>query len=181
MDTKDIQLLLNANGFPCGYADGIVGPATRAAVARFQQAHAFVALAVDGIPGPQTQAALSHLPLLSPHFEVHEVMCRHCGLAYVHRELLSALEELRARVGAPITLLDAYRCEHHNAEIGGATDSQHKTGTAVDLDTRITVAAVRQSERFSGIGNRGVLASHIDVRHVLGDPATPQAPALWSY
>ncbi len=54
-DVKRIQEQLNALGFDAGSADGIFGPATRAALSRFQQAHGMVA---DGHPHPDVIAAL---------------------------------------------------------------------------------------------------------------------------
>ncbi|MEC7119254.1 MAG: peptidoglycan-binding protein, partial [Pseudomonadota bacterium] len=42
-----MQQYLNANGFDAGEADGVFGPATRAAIGRFQHANGLVA---DGFP-----------------------------------------------------------------------------------------------------------------------------------
>ncbi|MFI5302875.1 MAG: peptidoglycan-binding protein, partial [Polyangiales bacterium] len=56
MSTTEAQGLLNkAGAVPQLAVDGIVGPATTAAIKTFQRAHG---LAVDGIIGPQTLAAL---------------------------------------------------------------------------------------------------------------------------
>lgn len=57
LNTKGIQQRLIALGYPLGSsgADGIMGPATMAAVKAFQTANG---LTVDGIPGPATQAKL---------------------------------------------------------------------------------------------------------------------------
>src|SRR3954468_8734956 len=54
-DVKRLQALLRSHGFPNLAVDGDFGPATEAAVRRFQSEHK---LAVDGIVGPQTWAAL---------------------------------------------------------------------------------------------------------------------------
>lgn len=50
-----IQQQLNADGYPCGNADGKFGPRTDAAVRQFQMDHG---LTVDGVVGPKTWAAL---------------------------------------------------------------------------------------------------------------------------
>jgi peptidoglycan hydrolase-like protein with peptidoglycan-binding domain len=57
----DMQRSLKAAGYDPGPFDGIIGPKTKAAVKKFQQAKG---LAVDGIAGPKTKAALSQPP---PH------------------------------------------------------------------------------------------------------------------
>lgn len=54
-EVKDFQAALTASGFPVD-VDGVYGPATEAACARFQQAHS--QLDVDGVGGPATRAAL---------------------------------------------------------------------------------------------------------------------------
>jgi murein DD-endopeptidase MepM/ murein hydrolase activator NlpD len=54
-DVAALQFLLAKRGFPSGSIDGGFGPATAAAVRRFQRA---VGLAVDGVAGPRTLRAL---------------------------------------------------------------------------------------------------------------------------
>lgn len=187
MDIRTLQEVLNANGFPCGPADGVVGQKTRAATARFQQAYNGPAgwLDVDGVIGPHTHRALADLPRLSAHFTVAELACHHCGQAYVRRELLAALEKLRDIIG-PVTVIDAYRCPEHNAEVGGAGQSQHPNGTAADTGGAITVGTTQALRVFSGIGDKGGIVRHVDVRHLFAatnptPKATPANPARWHY
>ncbi|MFO0744590.1 MAG: peptidoglycan-binding domain-containing protein [Myxococcota bacterium] len=52
----DIQARLNALGYACGAADGVMGPRTRAAIIAFQRDHH---LDPDGVVGPLTRAALA--------------------------------------------------------------------------------------------------------------------------
>lgn len=183
-----IQALLNANGFPCGPADGVIGPNTRAAVARFQRAYNGPDpwLTIDGVPGPKTQHALSAIPgFLSAHFHVAEVACHHCGQAYVRRELLAALEDLRTYLLGPVVLISAYRCKQHNGDVGGASASMHLEGLAADTDIDAHVAAVSRLELFSGIGDKDSVVKHVDLRHLSSKNLTPNAtgvnPARWHY
>lgn len=187
MDNKQIQIALNANGFPCGKADGVLGPQTRAATAKFQAAYNGPDgwLNIDGIPGPKTQNAIAELPYLSPHFNVGEVACHHCGLAYVKRELLNDLESLRAHLGTPLPIIDAYRCPTHNAMVGGAQDSMHLEGLAADPPPVAAWETVWALRLFSGIGDRVGLVAHVDLRHLSPKNqthnATPEHPARWTY
>jgi hypothetical protein len=188
MTNAEIQQRLNANGFPCGYVDGIIGPTTKAAVTYFQQAYNGTLgwLAIDGIPGPATTAALGELPKLSAHFAVAELACHHCGKAYVRRELLRALETLRTVVG-PVVIVDAYRCVQHNEAVGGADDSMHLYGYAADPATSMAlhVDTVFKLRAFSGIGDQNGVVRHVDVRHLSPQnqtlAATVAIPARWHY
>lgn len=186
MTNTEIQAALDANGFPCK-VDGVVGPATKLAVGKFQACFNGPGgwLAVDGVPGPKTQAALEQLPHLSAHFVVAEVACHHCGHAYGRRELLAALEKLRDWVG-PIRLEDAYRCPEHNAAVGGASDSMHLYGLACDPNNLTApVATVAAFHLFSGIGDKNGVIKHLDCRHLSPNNLTPNAtvanPARWQY
>lgn len=186
MTNTEIQAALNANGFPCGPADGVIGPRTRAAVFLFQQAaNSEPWLALDGIPGPKTQAALGALPNLSAHFTVAELRSKGNGDCYVRRELLVNLENLRARLGVPIGIISAYRDPVHNAAEGGAKNSMHLLGLAADTDPVATWQKVAGFRLFSGIGDRAGMVAHVDDRHLSPHNETPNAtvanPARWTY
>ena len=160
-------------------------------------------LTPDGIPGPVTMAAArlsagrhhAGLPDLSANFSAAEATC-HCGGRFagchrvlVLRELLQALEALRARHGGPISLQDIYRCPQYNATIpGSASDSQHCYGTAADpvATLGLTTKFVRSLHVFSGIGSgaRTGIVLHVDVRaagpHNVTN-STVSVHAVWTY
>lgn len=187
MNIEEMQSTLNHHGFPCGDADGIVGPQTAGAVRAFQQAWSGgLWLVIDGIPGPKTRAALETLPNLSAHFTVGELRSKGNGKCYVRRELLRALEELRSRLGVPIPVISAYRDPAHNTAVGGARGSMHLYGLGADIAGVAPWQKVAGFRLFSGIGDRRGLVSHVDLRHLAGagnltPAATPAAPARWSY
>lgn len=70
----------------------------------------------------------------SPHFSKKEFACKCCGQnGPIDLALVDSLEVLRVLVGKPIIITSGYRCPKHNAEIGGAKNSQHTKGTAADI------------------------------------------------
>jgi uncharacterized protein YcbK (DUF882 family) len=52
------------------------------------------------------------------------------------RHLAWVLQQIRDLVNVPIKITSAYRCEQHNQNVGGSTHSQHKLGTAADLQAK---------------------------------------------
>lgn len=209
MNTAEMQTRLRTVGFDPGPSDGVFGPMTATALARFQVACALPGhnLVVDAIPGPRSWAALVEATgsgRLSPHFTVGELRSRtrpgspKDNEAWVHRDLLHALEALRASVGRPLPIISGFRTVAHNRAVGGASRSQHTFGAAPELD-RIsgrlrrnapmiagraadfsqqyaTVDDVRALGLFGGIGHRGKWVTHVDVR-----AGNPRSPAVWAY
>lgn len=73
---------------------------------------------------------------VSEHFKLSEFKCRHCGETHpdgVPDALLGYLEDIRAHFGKPVNINSGYRCPTHNAEVGGAKQSQHMLGKAADI------------------------------------------------
>ena len=83
------------------------------------------------------------------------------------------LDDIREAAGRPLYLNCAYRCDSHNAEVGGVKDSQHNANpcTAADIDaSEIGVEELAQLAGEAGadgvgryFGNAGTFV-HVDVR-----------------
>ena len=81
--------------------------------------------------------------MASKYFSDEELMCHgvcqgdcDCGIESaqnVNPRLLELLDQLRENVGGPLSLSCAYRCESHNAAVGGCANSQHVQGNAADV------------------------------------------------
>lgn len=155
------------------------------------------ALLVDGKLGPKTRLAIQASydrgkkgqPTASEFFSYGEFACQcrgkytDCRRIRVHRELLLGLNGYR-RAAGPTEIVSGYRCVRHNAAVGGASSSQHVYGAAADLAYKLRVKAVARLRRFAGIGHKGDLVRHVDVRHVSGNNTTggtPDRPTLWRY
>ena len=114
---------------------------------------------------------------LTTNFNLSEFQCK-CGCkmpAFVEeniKELAENLQVLRDTVGR-LDLTNAYRCREHNADVGGATNSQHLTGKAADIKSKTikpseiagTVDDLMKNEKFK-LGGVGIYNTftHVDIR-----------------
>lgn len=110
----------------------------------------------------------------SEHFKDAELACPCCGVNGVKPAVLDAAEAIRAKAEARYGLgrvrmgvQSGYRCENHNKAIGGATNSQHMQGTALDLNLQIAKDS----------GGEGKLA-WVTVRSADWEDLARQAPLL---
>ena len=115
---------------------------------------------------------------ISLNFNRSEFACKcGCGFDTVDSELVMALEMIRKKFDAPITINSGCRCLSYNASIGGSIKSQHTLGRAADIAiSKINPSDVynfisaRNHSRY-GIGKYDTF-THIDTRS--------GAPARWS-
>lgn len=107
---------------------------------------------------------------LSENFSRKEFACKcGCGFDTADIETLKILEDVRTFFMAPVSISSACRCYEHNKNVGGASNSQHLRGRAVDITIRgVTPMAVAQyAEKLmphsGGIGSYNTF-THIDTR-----------------
>jgi uncharacterized protein YcbK (DUF882 family) len=76
--------------------------------------------------------------MITPHFSWQEARCR-CGCEIPEElypnivQMAQAAERVRAEVGGPMFVTSWYRCPEYNAKVGGAPNSLHMKGLAMDF------------------------------------------------
>lgn len=188
MTVKQRQCLLAYLGYYVGNVDGKWGTLSRVAAEAFQKD--FGGIAVDGMCGPETEKALKHavaygfLKKEEPvvvgldwdkiqYFKRREFACKcgKCGGFPVEpdEELVEVLVKIRTYFGKPVHVNSGIRCATHNANVGGATQSQHLKGTAADITvegvepSRVATYAETLLPKTGGIGRYSTF-THVDVR-----------------
>lgn len=156
--------------------DGYAGPLTWGALeARRPKGYVPPMPKLGGPFNRQPRAAVRRYSLrqhgpdfrLSPHFTLVEFACKDgSDEVLIHPALPGLLETIRAHFGAPVHINSAYRTPAHNRRVGGASDSRHVWGCAVDVTVRgATNPQVYSFARSLEPGGLGKYASftHIDV------------------
>ena len=107
---------------------------------------------------------------LSANFTSDEFDCNGkgcCSETLVDAKLVEYLQKIRDHFGVAVTINSGYRCEKHNAAVGGASKSKHKYGQAADIVVKgvapLKVAQYAESLGILGIGQYSNFV-HIDTR-----------------
>ncbi|SFQ63264.1 zinc D-Ala-D-Ala carboxypeptidase [Amycolatopsis arida] len=185
MSGEDVRhLQIRVSGYP-GYGnvlalDGDYGPATKAAVTRFQQAYG---LGADGIAGPATFGKIYALqdddctPVNFSYAELNRCNSTWSGgavsAATARANALVSMWKLQAMRHAlgdqAIRVTSGFRSHACNDAVGGAPSSRHLYGDAVDLGSGphslCTLAKQARNHGFNGILGPG-FPGHNDHTHV---------------
>ena len=109
---------------------------------------------------------------LSPNFKVKEFSCKDdSDKVLIDINLVEKLQELRNYLGKPITILSGYRTDSYNKQCGGADNSYHLKGQAVDIYcSGVKPIVIALWAEFNGLGGIGIYLNrsqefvHIDTR-----------------
>jgi uncharacterized protein YcbK (DUF882 family) len=99
------------------------------------------------------------------HLSEAECNCNNCSETLVDLDHVAKLQKLREDLNTSIKVTSWYRCESHNVAVGGSKNSQHKKGTATDIQVRdMDPSEVQDAcEHFDGLGRYDSF-THIDSR-----------------
>ena len=152
MTVKQKQCLLYVLGYYVGNIDGVWGAGSKTACEAFQKD--FGGLTVDGVAGDQTVKAMKHAVAYGiakktetsktgdfwdeiKYFRKSEFKCK-CGKcggypANPKEKLIRVADKVRENLGGEATVSSGVRCATHNARVGGASNSRHLLGKAMDF------------------------------------------------
>ena len=162
MTNEQKQCLLKYMGYYGGNIDGAFGPQSKHATAGFQDEYG---LEPNGVFDENTEDLLKKAvaglvqPVLPTepedqmdfwkeikYFKREEFRCK-CGGKYCNgfpeepqEKLVRMADRSREHFGVPAVVSSGVRCETWNQKVGGAVESRHKAGKALDV-------------RFSGISS----------------------------
>ena len=108
---------------------------------------------------------------ISKNFKVNEFSCKDgSDLIKIDSTVVGYLQAARDHFGVPIYITSAYRTPAYNKKIGGASNSYHMQGRAVDHHAKGKVALLELARFYESIGCRGIIVYpnsgfvHIDSR-----------------
>ena len=121
--------------------DGIAGQKTidriRAIIVDIQKE---LRVTVDGVAGTETITAYNKLVGNCynwddiQYFKKDEFTCKcGCGLNNMNLKLVIIADRVREHFGKPAIVTSGSRCEKHNKEVGGVSNSRHLQGKAIDM------------------------------------------------
>lgn len=120
-------------------------------------------------------------------FSDNELKCKGTNEIHMDEEFMEKLVAIRDKLNLPMTITSGYRSKEHNKSIGGAKNSPHLHGKAVDIacygEKAYQIVQLALEEGFTGIGvkqkgTHGARFIHIDTMEV--GPLVPR-PWIWSY
>ncbi len=114
------------------------------------------------------------------YFKIEEFKCKcGCGRAEMMPQTLEKLDKARELAGVSFKITSGYRCNAHNASVGGESEGAHTRGYAVDIEastspTRLSIVSALLQVGFTRLG---IAKTFI---HVDDDPSRPPK-VMWLY
>jgi uncharacterized protein YcbK (DUF882 family) len=102
------------------------------------------------------------------YFTENELRCKcGCGELAINDLFIARMEALREYLGFPFIVNSYFRCEKHNKNIGGAKNSYHLKGQAMDIKAK-GIEALKLIESARDFAFAGIIIYktfiHLDIR-----------------
>lgn len=120
-------------------------------------------------------------------FSEGELKCSGCGKAFMDDGFMKQLVELRRTYGKPMIITSGYRDADYNRKIGGAPNSAHLYGKAVDVrvmgQDAYTLLKMALAMGFTGIGvkQHGPVENRFLHLDTINTQDNIVRPIVWSY
>ena len=113
------------------------------------------------------------------YFSHKEEWCPCCHQGGLLPDFRDKLNQAREKAGIPFILNSAFRCESHNAEVGGSCTSSHLVGCAVDIkcDNSHNRYLILNALIQVGFNRIGIAKTFIHV----DDDMTKPSGVIWMY
>ena len=79
------------------------------------------------------------------NFKVSEFACKCCGKNLIDQRVINMAQEIRDKLGVAVRVNSGYRCEAHNAKVGGVKGSKHTKGRACDLSCSLGAQKMKEA------------------------------------
>jgi uncharacterized protein YcbK (DUF882 family) len=119
------------------------------------------------------------MPRAFQYFKSEEFDCPCCGLNNMDTMFLFELDLARDRAGVPFIINSGYRCEKHNKDIGGVSESAHLKGLATDIEASNSMDRYKIIDSLLGVHFKRIGIGNNFV-HVDKDP-TKAKNVIWIY
>ena len=121
------------------------------------------------------------------YFTEEEMACKGTGECEMEPEFMDKLIAIREQIGKPMIITSGYRHLAHNSTIGGAKNSPHLCGRAVDVKVAggeaLELIEVALQNGMTGIGVKQRVPNDIRFIHIDDMPNSDDHPRpwIWSY
>ena len=121
------------------------------------------------------------------YFSYDELKCKCCDEAPMTDDFMHMLIAIREEFDRPMIITSAFRCASYNSKIGGAKNSPHLHGAAVDVAVNYKDAydligiALQHGMTGIGIKQKGSPSGRfIHLDNMMASENRPR-PTVWSY
>lgn len=114
------------------------------------------------------------------YFKIEEFKCKcGCGKAEMMPSTLEKLDKARELAGIPFKITSGYRCDKHNAAVGGKSEGAHTSGYAIDIEASTSPARLSIIKALITVGFDRIGIANTFI-HADDDPCKPPK-VMWVY